>query len=122
MRCHILDDEDPEYVSAWFEHYYSWNRLLASAGYIDYKFMNLEEKRVRTYAALLMLADGCWATAEDVSDASELGNGDMESALIGLSYLREVEVEMNDNGDMIYQLTKFGKAWASALVAEYEDM
>lgn len=114
----LLDDDDYEYTKTWFNHLYAWNRLLDSAGYVDHKFMGTEEKRVRTYAALLMLADDNWATAAEIEAAAELGDGDIDSVLEGLSYLREVDIDVSDDGDLICKLTKFGRAWASALVAE----
>lgn len=105
----------------WFEHLYAWNRLLDDAGYIDYKFVDTETKRVRTYAALLMLADGQWATAEEIEAAAELGDGLMEDVLIGLYHMREVDVEMFDDGEMCYQLTDFGRRWANLLLLEEES-
>jgi hypothetical protein len=113
----VDDEEDVEFNYAWFEHIYAWNRLLDAAGFIRYDTMgsDIERARERTYAALLMLADGAWATAEEVEDAAETGS-DMEEVLIGLTYLREVETTMFDDGVMCFRLTSFGKAWAELML------
>lgn len=119
----MQDEEDFDYY--WFEHLYAWNRILDKAGCIDsggagYYFMDTETKRLRTYSALLMLADNRWATAEEIEEAAEVGDGNMESILIGLSYLREVEVEMFDDDELCFQLTEFGKSWGSMFLFEHE--
>lgn len=120
MKSNIFEDDDNEYVKVWFDHIYAWNRVLDSAGYIDYKYMDTETKRLRTYAALRVLACDSWATAADVEAIADIGDGDMECVLLGLSYMNEVVVELLDTGDLGFQLTKFGDTWASALLAEYE--
>lgn len=115
----MLDDEY-EYIKIWFEHLYQWNKLLETSGYVNYKSMNIEQMRVMTYAALLMLADGVYATASEIEDAAGLESGNMEDVLIGLTYMREVKAEIFDDGEIGYTLTPFGKRWASTLVAECE--
>lgn len=117
----MSDGDDNGFNRIWFDHLYAWNRLLDEGGYVDYLFMDTETKRLRTYGALLMLADDRWATAEEIEEAAELGDGCMESVLIGLSYLREVEVEMFDDGELAYQLTDFGRTWANLLTTEHEQ-
>jgi hypothetical protein len=116
----VLDDNS-DFDYHWFEHLYAWNRLLDKAGYVDYQFMDTETKRLRTYAALLMLADDRWATVDEVEQAAELGDGSMEGVLIGLSYMREVVVELFDDGELCYQLTDFGRSWANMLLMEHEQ-
>lgn len=116
-----MADDDNGFDSYWMEHLYSWNRLLDDAGYVDYQFMDTESKRLRTYAALLMLANDQWATAEDIEAAAEIGDGAMEGVLIGLSYLREVEVTMFDDSELCYQLTDLGRTWAEMLTLENES-
>ena len=115
----MLDDEY-EYIKIWFEHLYIWIGILETAKYVGYNSANIEQMRTRTYAALLMLADGVYATASEVSEVANLGTGDMDSVLVGLTFLREVEAELFDDGVMGYRLTTLGKRWASAIVAECE--
>jgi len=118
--CFTMTDEEYEYIKAWFKHLYQWTDLLERSGYVGYNSMNIEKMRVTTYAALLMLADGCYATAEEIASAADIGIGSMEDVLTGLTYMREVEAEMFDDGEIGYKLTSFGQAWASTLVAECE--
>lgn len=122
IRCKVERDDDNGFNRHWFDHLFAWNCLLDEAGYVDYLFMDTESKRLRTYAALLMLADNQWVTANEVEAAAEIGDGSMEGVLIGLSYMREVEVTMFDDDELCYQLTDFGRTWASLLVTEYESI
>lgn len=114
----MADDDNFDYH--WFEHLFAWNRLLDDGCYIDYLFMDTETKRLRTYAALLMLADDRWATAEEIEEAADIGDGNMEAVLIGLSRLREVDVEMFDDGELCFQINDYGRSWANMLMLERE--
>jgi hypothetical protein len=116
------DAEEYEFDCAWFDHLFAWQRLLDSVGLIRYNTSGneIEQQRLRTYGALLMLADKRWATAEEIEEAAELHEGKTEDILIGLEAMRELEITMFDDGILCFRLTDFGKAWAELLLMEQQ--
>lgn len=112
------EDEESEFDFIWFDHLFSWQRLLDNVGLIQHDTMGseIEEQRARTYGALLMLADERWATVEEIEEAAEIYDGKMEDVLIGLYHMREVEMTMFDDGVLCYRLTQFGKSWAGLIL------
>jgi hypothetical protein len=74
----------------------------------------MEQERCLTYEALLMQADGRWATADEIVELTDQPN--LDGVLEGLVYMCELEMEMFDDGVPCFRLTDFGARFASGMV------
>jgi hypothetical protein len=74
----------------------------------------MEEERRLTYEALLMEADGRWATIREIEEV--VGRFDLDEVLFGLVHLRELDATMFDDGETCFKLTELGSRFASGMI------
>jgi hypothetical protein len=107
----IYDSRDCDIVVAEYNHDCLLNQIMESAGVIMYNSYDLDRQRKNLYVALNDYARGTGVSAGMLSVVADIGNGNMESILEGLCHLGELEMDLSDEGELVYRLTKFGKRW-----------
>ena len=108
-----------------YEIQYQWNCLLMDHGFVTYDTYSLEDLRVDLYAVFLVMN---WTTAIEVEDLIQwrdipnIGNGNMEDLLMGLTRLGELECQLfDDSDDLHYKLSDIGLSWTHVFIPDESE-